>query len=98
MNIGGNAPDDWKAQYKCFHCGLPVAEWDNGTWVHIRMGQRECTMNRAIFELPTYAVPRSHPDFASYSPIVVKNPLYTLSFYDDYGNFISQEIRVNYNG
>jgi hypothetical protein len=48
MNDGGNGEGDWKAQYNCNNCKLPVAKWDNGVWAHIRMGQVECYIDHPL--------------------------------------------------
>lgn len=42
MNRAGNAEGDWKVTELCIHCKLPIAQWDTGRWVHLRMGQLEC--------------------------------------------------------
>lgn len=47
MNRAGNAEGDWKVTELCYNCDQPIAQWDSGTWAHIRMGQIECTIKHA---------------------------------------------------
>lgn len=59
MNRSGNAPGDWKVTELCMHCGLPIVQWDTGRWVHVRMGQLECSLKQSIDDIPKYAKPQS---------------------------------------
>ena len=61
MNSGGNAPGGWKVDLLCNHCDQPIAQWDHGVWVHVRMGQIECEKYSA--EIGHVAAP---PDAASF--------------------------------